>query len=196
MAFLFSCLSLLGFLHLAQAFPWHTAVRPEPPWQAAPRAATSPSGALGVFFTVVSAIQPTLLTTVFRFLRDQILRPTVNVIPLLEDFCPEFLPLENFPHNTEGTAKGLLYSGASLVAQMVENPPAMQDIRVWSLGWEDSPEEGMATQSSILAWRIPMGIPHQAEEPGGLRFMGSQRVRHDWAHTQVHSFAVMPKSPH
>ena len=54
----------------------------------------------------------------------------------------------------------------------------------------------MATQSSILAWRIPMGIPHQAEEPGGLRFMGSQRVRHDWAHTQVHSFAVMPKSPH
>ena len=56
--------------------------------------------------------------------------PTENVIPLLEDFCPEFLPLENFPHNTEGIAKGILYSGASLVAQMVENPPAMQDTRV------------------------------------------------------------------
>ena len=109
-----------------------------------------------MFFTVVSAIQPTLLTTVFRFLRDQILRPTVNVIPLLEDFCPEFLPLENFPHNTEGTAKGLLYSGASLVAQMVENPPAMCETWVQSLDWEDPLEEGMVTHSSFFALRTPI----------------------------------------
>ena len=45
---------------------------------------------------------------------------------------------------------------ASLVAQTVKNLPAMQETWVRSLGWEDPLEEGMATQSSILAWRIPM----------------------------------------
>ena len=44
---------------------------------------------------------------------------------------------------------------ASLVAQMVKNLPAMQEIRVWSLGWEDSLEKEMVTHSSILAWKIP-----------------------------------------
>ena len=46
---------------------------------------------------------------------------------------------------------------ASLVVQMVKNPPAMQEAWVQFLGWEDPLEEGMATHSSILAWRIPMG---------------------------------------
>jgi len=45
---------------------------------------------------------------------------------------------------------------ASLVAQMVKNPPVMRETWVWSLGWEDPLEKGMATHSSILAWRIPM----------------------------------------
>ena len=45
---------------------------------------------------------------------------------------------------------------ASLVTQLVKNPPAMQETLVQSLGWEDPPEEGMATHSSILAWSIPM----------------------------------------
>ena len=45
---------------------------------------------------------------------------------------------------------------ASLVAQMVKNPTAMQETWVQSLGWEDLLEESMATHSSILAWRIPM----------------------------------------
>ena len=45
-------------------------------------------------------------------------------------------------------------AGASLVAQLVKNPPAMQETLVRSLGWEDPLEEGMATHSSILAWRI------------------------------------------
>ena len=45
---------------------------------------------------------------------------------------------------------------------MVKNPPAMQETWVGSLGWEDPLEEGMATHSSILAWRIPW-----TEEPGG-----------------------------
>ena len=50
----------------------------------------------------------------------------------------------------------LQYSGASLVAQVVKNPPAMPETWVRSLGWKDPLEEGMATHSSILAWRIPM----------------------------------------
>jgi len=59
-------------------------------------------------------------------------------------------------------------------AQMVKNLPAMQETQVQSLGWEDSLEKGMATHSSILAWRIPW-----TEEPGGLQSMGSQRVGHN-----------------
>ena len=47
-------------------------------------------------------------------------------------------------------------NGASLLAQLVKNPPAMQETLVWLLGWEDPQEEGMATHSSILAWRSPM----------------------------------------
>ena len=46
--------------------------------------------------------------------------------------------------------------GASLVAQMAKNLPAMQEAWIRSLGWEAPLEEGMATHSSILAWRIPM----------------------------------------
>ena len=52
---------------------------------------------------------------------------------------------------------------ASLVAQLVKNPPAMQETCVQSLGWEDPLEEGKATHPSVLAWRIPW-----AEETGGL----------------------------
>ena len=56
----------------------------------------------------------------------------------------------------EGIGYPLQYSWASLVAQMVKNLPAMWWTCVRSLGWEDPLEEGMATHSSILAWRIPM----------------------------------------
>ena len=65
---------------------------------------------------------------------------------------------------------------ASLMAQMVKNLPAVQETQVWSLGWEGPLEKGMATHSSILAWRIPWAV-----NPGGLQSMGLQRVRHDWA---------------
>ena len=50
------------------------------------------------------------------------------------------------------------YSWASLVAQLVKNPPAMQETWVRSLGWEDPLEKGVATHSSILAWRIPWTV--------------------------------------
>ena len=66
------------------------------------------------------------------------------------------------------------FNDASQVAQMVKNLPAMQETRVQSLGREDPLEKGMAIHSSIHAWRIPW-----TEKPGGLQFMGSQRVRHD-----------------
>ena len=57
---------------------------------------------------------------------------------------------------------------------MIKNPPAMQENQVQSLGREGPLEEGTATHSSILAWRIPW-----TEEPGGLQSMGLQRVGHD-----------------
>ena len=63
---------------------------------------------------------------------------------------------------------------ASLVAQMVKNLPAIWETWVGSLGWEDPLEEGMATHSSILAWRIPW-----TEEPEGLQSIGPHRVGHD-----------------
>ena len=59
------------------------------------------------------------------------------------------------------------------MAQTVKNPPAMQENRVRSLGWEDPLEKEMATHASIVAWKIPW-----MEEPGKLQSMGSQRVRH------------------
>ena len=59
--------------------------------------------------------------------------------------------------SVEGTGYPLQYSWVSLVAQLVENLPAMRETWVRSLGWEDPLEKGKATHSSILAWRIPWG---------------------------------------
>ena len=58
-----------------------------------------------------------------------------------------------------------------MMAQMIKNLPAMRETWVRFLGWENPLEKGMATYSSILAWRIPW-----TEEPGGLQSMGLQRV--------------------
>ena len=58
----------------------------------------------------------------------------------------------------ESTDYPLQYSGASLVAQMVKNPPAMWETWVRPLSWEDPLEKGKATHSSILAWRIPWTV--------------------------------------
>ena len=69
----------------------------------------------------------------------------------------------------EGIGYPLQYSQVSLVAQLVKNPPAMQETWVQSLGWEDPLEKGKATHSSILAWRILWTI----------QSMGWQRVRHN-----------------
>ena len=63
---------------------------------------------------------------------------------------------------------------ASLVAQTVKTLPTVQETQVLSLGQDDPLEKGLATHSSILAWRIP-----RAEEPGGLQSLESQRVGHN-----------------
>ena len=65
----------------------------------------------------------------------------------------------------------LTLHGASLRARTVKNLPAMQVTQVRYLGCEDPLEKGMATHSSIPAWRIP-----KTEEPGRLHFMGLQKV--------------------
>ena len=65
--------------------------------------------------------------------------------------------------------------GASMVVQMVKNPPAVHKTRVRSLGQEDPPEKEMATHSRVPAWGIP-----RTEEPGGYGPQGSQRVRDNY----------------
>ena len=65
---------------------------------------------------------------------------------------------------------------ACLVAQRIKHLPAMQETQVQSLGWEDPLEKEMATNFSILVWRI-----RWTEEPGRLQSTGSQIVRHNWA---------------
>ena len=61
----------------------------------------------------------------------------------------------------------MIYTWASPMDQAVKNPPAMQETRVWSLGWEDPLEKEMATHSSIIVWRILW-----TEEPGGPQSLG------------------------
>ena len=65
----------------------------------------------------------------------------------------------------------LQYAWASLVSQMVKNPPAMGETWVRSLGWENTLEKGKATHCNILAWRIPWTV----------QSMGFQRIQQDWA---------------
>ena len=77
----------------------------------------------------------------------------------------------SFIFNISEIKMHLIFTRAPLVSQRVKNPPAM---RIQSLGREDPLEKGMATHSSILAWRIPW-----TDEPGRLQCMGPYRVRHN-----------------
>ena len=113
-------------------------------------------------YTLISVYRASLVTQLVKN------SPAMQETPLL------FLGQENTLG--KGWATPLQYSWTSLLAQMVNNLPAMRETWVWSLGLEDLLEEGIETNSSICAWRIPW-----TEEPGGLQSMGSQRVRHDWA---------------
>ena len=99
------------------------------------------------------------------------LKPRVQLNPeiLLSSVYQERLTLHPCSHS-----RVLEMSGASLIAQLVKNLPAMQDTWVRFLGWEDPLEKEMATHSSTLAWEIPW-----TEKPGRLQSVESQRVRHD-----------------
>ena len=90
----------------------------------------------------------------------------------------EFLILSNFPQ--------IIIVWASLVAQVLKNPPAMQETQVQSLGWEDTLEKEMSTYSSILAWKIPQKSL-VGYSPYGLR------VGHDWM-TKVVESRFKPRS--
>ena len=83
---------------------------------------------------------------------------------------PHWLPLRCYEGEKAIRKTSLEASWASLVAQLVKNPPAVGVTWVWSLGWEDPLEKGKATHSSILAWRIPWTVLS----------LGSKEVRHDW----------------
>ena len=69
---------------------------------------------------------------------------------------------------------------------MVKNLPAVRESQVWTLGLEDSLEKGMATHSSILAWKIPW-----TEEPGVVQSVDLQRVRHDWVTNTLTFFQTL-----
>ena len=93
-----------------------------------------------------------------------------------------------------------IFKRASLVAQMVKIPPAMQETWVWCLGWEDPLKKEMATHSSVLAWRIPWIASSVTDwlvmEEDWLQFMGLQRCKGldmteqltcEHAHTHTHT---------
>ena len=75
-----------------------------------------------------------------------------------------------------------------MVAHLVKCLPAIQETQVSSLGWEDPLEEGLATLSIILAWRIPW-----TEEPGGLQSMGCKELDTiEYTHTHTHTHTHTP----
>ena len=84
--------------------------------------------------------------------------------------------------------------GASLVIQMVKNPPAMSETWVWSLSWEDSLEERKATHSSILAWRTPWNrgvwwamVNAVAKSQTQLSHFHFLSLKHTHTHTHTHT---------
>ena len=98
---------------------------------------------------------------------------TIKLKPRKVSVCSKTSPPKPLPKisSTPNTLKRV-----SVVTQMVKNEPAVQETQIWSLGWEDPLEKGMATHPSILAWRIP-----GTEEPGWLQSMVLQRIRHNTA---------------
>ena len=115
------------------------------------------------------------------------LAQTVKHLPTMQETPVQFLGREDLLEKGMATHSSILAYPppkkrgsnkywASLVAQLVKHLSTMRETQVWSLGREDPLEKEMATQTSILAWKIPW-----TEDPGRLQFMGLQRVRHDWA---------------
>ena len=93
---------------------------------------------------------------------------------LTKIYKPSFLCIFLFYQGTHWVLENGTWLISGMVAQSVKNLPAMQETGLQSLGWEGHLEEGMATHSSILTWRIPW-----TEEAGGLHSIGSKRVGND-----------------
>jgi len=81
---------------------------------------------------------------------------------------------QSFLHTQDNIKRRQFDKSTSLAVHLVKHLPAMQETQVQSMNGEDPLEKEMATQSSILAWKIPW-----TEEPGKLQSTGSQRIRHD-----------------
>ena len=108
-------------------------------------------------------------------------------VALLPSFCNSNLEAQNL------FGRFLPSDWASLVAQMIKNPPAMEEMWVWSLGMEGPLEKEMATRCSSLAWRILTLFPVNpriplTEEPCELQSMGLQRVWQGWVTNTLTSF--------
>ena len=114
--------------------------------------------------------QQTLLLLFITLVLANIVFPDISVG---KEFTCNAKGPGSIPGPGRSTRKGIGYQlqcfGASLVAQLINNLPAMWETWTRPLGWEDPLEEGMAAHSSVLAWRIPW-----TEEPGGLQSVGSQ----------------------
>ena len=114
-----------------------------------------------------------IIKSIIKFLL-YLLRPLKLLFPMHQSgssWLSSYLNMDSFCNNAEWLEIVYWVFGIkpSLVAQMVKNLPALQEMWVWPLGWEDPLEKEMATDSSILAWRIPW-----TEELKGLQFMGLQ----------------------
>ena len=111
-------------------------------------------------------------------MKERELKSTVLFGVIKSSFCSDGCIICDYTKNHWTVWFKLVICSGSVV----KNLSAMQETQVPSLGWKDPLEEGMATHSSILAWRTPW-----TEEPGGLQFMESWRAGHDWSDWAQHT---------
>ena len=102
----------------------------------------------------------------FLWLGTSLVAQLVKNLPAIQETLVWFLGGDDY--RAEGIGYPLQYSWAFPVAQLVKNPPSVQETWVCFLGWEDALEKGKAIHSSILAWRIPRTVAHQAPLSMGI----------------------------
>ena len=148
------------------------------PWTAAHQASLSITNSRSLLkFMCIKSVMP---SNHLILCRPLLLLP--SIFPSITVFSSELAVPFRWPKDLARFIYNYTYMWTSLVAQLGENPPAVRETWVQSLGWENPLEKGKATRPSILAWRIPL-----TEEPGGLQSMGSQRVGDNWASKHTHT---------
>ena len=123
---------------------------------------------------IANSCKQTKCTSYQLFASQLQTHPSLPYFVIIE-ITPETYFLQH-PGEQASSIKGSRETLGFPLAQTVKNLPAMQETQVRSLCWKDPLVKGMATHSSVLAWRIP-----RTGEPGGLPSMGSHRVGHDWS---------------